>query len=162
MKIGVISDTHGNTALILKAIKAAGPVDMWLHAGDYSQDATFLAQETGLPVTAVAGNCDGITAAKVDEFITAGGKKIWLTHGHRYRSKERSGELVWWGRQYGVDIVIYGHSHVADITWEENLLIFNPGSTVHPRGGQGASCGLLVIGDDGEVQASIVPLKRDD
>lgn len=159
MKIGVISDTHGNEASILRALAAAGPVDLWLHAGDFSQDAAFLAQETGLPVTAVTGNCDGIATAKVDEFITAGGKKIWLTHGHRYRSKERRAELVFWGRQYAVDIVIYGHSHVAEVTWKDDLLIFNPGSTVHPRCGQGASCGLLLI-SGGQVEASILPLAR--
>jgi uncharacterized protein len=157
MKIGVISDTHGNKASILRALEIAGPVDMWLHAGDFSQDAAFLAQETGLPVKAAAGNCDGITTAKVDEFITAGGKKIWLTHGHRYRSKERSAELISWGRQYAVDVVIYGHSHVADVTWADGLLVFNPGSTVHPRGGQGTSCGLLII-SAGQIQASILPL----
>ncbi|MDR3592398.1 MAG: metallophosphoesterase [Negativicutes bacterium] len=159
MKIGVISDTHGNKASILRALEAAGPVDMWLHAGDYSQDAVFLAERSGVPVTAAAGNCDGSTTAKIDEFVTAGGKKIWLTHGHRYKVRERSAELGWWGRHYGVDIVIYGHSHVADVNWTEGLLLFNPGSTVHPRGGQSPSFGLLDISGD-QVKPSIVPLRR--
>ena len=157
MRIGVISDTPGDQASIRRAVAAAGPVEMWLHAGDYSQDAAFLAEYTGVPVTVVAGNCDGTTTAKVDEFITAAGKRIWLTHGHRYRARERRGELIWWGRQYEVDIVVFGHSHVADSYWSDDLLIFNPGSPVLPRGEGGASCGLLVV-EAGQVAAEILAI----
>ena len=42
MRIGVISDTHGNIPALSKAIKAVGKVDQWLHAGDHSWDADEL------------------------------------------------------------------------------------------------------------------------
>jgi len=154
MRIGVISDTHGNKASIERAVTVAGPVEMWLHAGDYSQDAHYLKNYTGLPVTMTAGNCDANPSAKIDEFIEAGGKKIWLTHGHRYQDRSRSDELVWWARHYGVDVVIYGHSHIPDITWVDSLLVFNPGSAAQPRSAEGRSCGLLVI-ENGVVGASV-------
>ena len=157
MRIGVISDTHGSAAAMRRAVAVAGPVAMWLHAGDYSQDARFLAELTGLPVTAAAGNCDGATDAKIDEFVTAAGRTIWLTHGHRYQAKERPAELTWWGRQYGADAVVYGHSHVPDVTWRDGLLLFNPGGAVHPRGGHPASCGVLII-ENGEIEAKIVAI----
>lgn len=157
MRIGVLSDSHGSQAAIRRAVAAAGSVAMWLHAGDYSQDARRLADLTGLPVTAVAGNCDGVTDAKIDEFIEVGGRKIWLTHGHRYHAKERSGELLWWGRQYGVDVVVYGHSHIPDISLQDGILLFNPGGAVHPRGGHPPSCGVLVIAG-GEVAAEIIEI----
>ena len=83
------------------------------------------------------------------------GKSVWLTHGHRYHAKARTDELAWWGRQYGVDVIIYGHSHVADITWRDGLLIFNPGSTVHPRGAGPKSFGILVI-ENGKIDAEIL------
>lgn len=155
MKLGVISDTHGSRPDIRKAVLAAGTVDLWLHAGDYSQDTSYLAEISGTKVIAVAGNCDGNSGAKIDEFVDAGDKKIWLTHGHRYRAKERGGELAWWAEKYGVDIVVYGHSHVPDITWEGKTLLFNPGSTTHPRGGFPASCGKLEI-VDGEIKPEII------
>jgi putative phosphoesterase len=157
MRIGVISDSHGSVAAIRRAVAAAGPVAMWLHAGDYSQDAARLVELTGLPVTAVAGNCDGMTDAKIDEFIEAGERKIWLTHGHRYHAKDRGGELVWWGRQYGVDVVVYGHSHVPDISTHDGVLLFNPGGAVHPRGGHSASCGVLMI-EGGRITAEIIEI----
>ena len=39
MKIGLISDTHGNTAAIDQAVELAGEIDLWLHAGDMIHDA---------------------------------------------------------------------------------------------------------------------------
>lgn len=155
MKIGVISDTHGSRADIRRAVSAAGEVDLWLHAGDYSQDARYLVEVSGKEVVAVAGNCDGRTEAKIDEFVDIGGKKVWLTHGHRYQAKERCRELTWWAGQYGADIVIYGHSHIPDISWSGSILLFNPGSVAHPRGGFPASCGRLEV-VDGEARAELI------
>lgn len=71
MRIGLISDTHGSLQAMRKAVVAVPPVDMWLHAGDFSQDSSFLSQVTGIPVTAVRGNCDGVVTAKPDEQDTA-------------------------------------------------------------------------------------------
>lgn len=160
MRIGVISDTHGNMPAIRRAIAAAGPVDMWLHAGDFSQDANALAEFTGLPVVTVAGNCDGDTAAKVDEFIEAAGKRIWLTHGHRYQVRERTKELVWWSKQFGADVVVYGHSHKPEILTEQGVLVFNPGSAAYPRQAKIATVGLLEINANGEIKPSLIQLQQ--
>lgn len=154
MQIGVISDTHGNRGAIIRAVKVVGPVDRWLHAGDHSWDGDVLQEISGCLVTAVAGNCDGWPTALFDEFIQVEGKKIWLTHGHRYRAKERSHELLWWAKQHSVDVVVYGHSHVAVNEWEDNILIFNPGSPAFPRGAR-PSAGLLDI-HQGQVTARII------
>ena len=158
MRIGVISDTHGNIPAIRRAIVAVGPVDIWLHAGDFSQDANALAEFTGLPVTAVAGNCDKEATAKIDEFIEVAGKRIWLTHGHRYQVKERVKELVWWSRQFGADIVIYGHSHWPEIIEEAGILVLNPGSAAYPRQAKIPTAGLLEITGDGQVRSSLIQL----
>ena len=58
MKIGITGDTHGNQQIIRKIIQETPPVEMWLHTGDYSQDAYLLESMSGLPVIKVAGNCD--------------------------------------------------------------------------------------------------------
>ncbi|SDF32297.1 metallophosphoesterase [Sporolituus thermophilus] len=158
MRIGVISDTHGDAAAIRRAIFAGGPVDLWLHAGDYSQDANLLAELSGLKVIAAAGNCDGLTAAKIDEFVDAGGKKIWLTHGHRYQARVRFNELVWWGEKYEVDIVVFGHTHVPYLARHGRLIIFNPGSAARPRGGSRPSIGILTITADGQVEAEFIDI----
>ncbi|VBB06513.1 phosphodiesterase mj0936/vps29 [Lucifera butyrica] len=159
MKIGVISDTHGSKAAVKLAVAAAGPVAMWLHAGDYYWDSYYLAEITALPVHMVAGNCDGSgDRAQVDAFIEAGNKKIWLTHGHRYGVKHGVQDLLYWGKQFEADVVIYGHTHMPQIAWQNGLLIFNPGSAAEPRGGSFPTCGLLELLPDGKIRPELLDL----
>ena len=42
MRIGVMSDSHGDTAAVKRAVEFAGNVDIWLHAGDYCSDAACI------------------------------------------------------------------------------------------------------------------------
>ena len=155
MRIGVVSDSHGDAGVLNRVIAAAGPVALWLHAGDYCRDGQQLAALSGLPVTGVAGNCDRTDAVLADEYIEATGKKIWLTHGHRHNVKYGVAELVWWGRQYGVDIVVFGHTHIPYNHRHQELLLFNPGSPGAPRGGSKPSYGILEIRADGTIEGSI-------
>ena len=144
MRIAVISDSHGDHRAIDQAVKLIGKADVWLHAGDHSQDARQISALTGGQVVVVAGNCDG-HAAKPDEFIELPDFRIWLTHGHRYRVRESRDELIYWARQFQAQVVVYGHTHIPDMYWDQDLLLFNPGSVGYPRGGFAASCGLLTI-----------------
>jgi putative phosphoesterase len=158
MKIGVISDTHGDRRCIERAVSMVGIVDLWLHAGDHSQDSRKLAELTGLPVISVVGNCDGRTEAKPDEFIEFEGCRIWLTHGHRYHVREGQADLLFWARHYEVQAVIYGHTHIPEVFWDQDLLLFNPGSASHPRGGFPASCGLITLLSLKLISAEIIEL----
>lgn len=159
MRIGIISDTHGNLTSVRQAIAVAGSVEMWLHAGDYCTDGNSLAEFTGLPVIASAGNCDGRSAlAKIDEFIESGNRKIWLTHGHRYGVKYGLTELIYWGKQFEANIIIYGHTHIPDITWQDNMMIINPGSAGEPRNRGQGTCGVLELSEGCRPQATILEL----
>ncbi len=136
MRIGIMGDTHGNSFFIQQAVAAADSVDFWLHTGDFYRDAMFLSSFTGLAVTAVAGNCDGRAEAKPDEFLEVEGYRIWLTHGHSYGVKLGLNELCEWARRYEADIVVFGHTHQAEILNEAGLLLINPGSAAMPRHGK--------------------------
>jgi uncharacterized protein len=155
MRIGVISDTHGDKKRIQQVVERAGSVALWLHAGDYYQDAAYLAELTGTPVHAVTGNCDGRGVGTPDLFLTLEGKHLMLTHGHCYRVKDGLQDLVWWGKQYEADIVIFGHTHQSVIQYEDGLVLMNPGSTTSPRGRASASFGLLEL-IHGEVRPTII------
>lgn len=78
----VFSDSHGQLGSARKALKAAGPVDLLLHAGDFYRDALALAQESSLPVVAVMGNCDGVYGGPAEELFLLEDHKVLLTHGH--------------------------------------------------------------------------------
>jgi hypothetical protein len=144
MRIGVLSDTHGDQATIRQITKLTTDVDMWLHAGDCSQDADYLASLVTVPVVAAKGNCDGPTNARLDEFVEVLGHKIWLTHGHRYGVKRGIQELMQVAKQQGIQVVIYGHTHVPDNRCCEGILFFNPGSGNCSYGG-GGTYGVLDI-----------------
>lgn len=148
MRIGIVGDTHGDLFSLRQAAAAADPVDLWLHTGDFCRDALQLAGISGRPVTAVAGNCDGRADAKPDEFIETGGFRIWLTHGHRQDVKHGLEDLLFWARRYEADIVVFGHTHQADVRCEGDLLLFNPGSAAIPRRGKHKSCGVLELDPD--------------
>jgi putative phosphoesterase len=158
MRIGLVSDTHGNRAALQKVVKLAGPVDQWLHAGDHVRDADYLREFSGVPVHTVAGNCDASDVAPPEQFLTLGGCFIMLTHGHRYKVKDSLNELVWWARHYETNIVVFGHTHKAVVIREEGLLIINPGSPAFPRGDSATSFGLLEISPE-ETKASIVEIE---
>ena len=60
MRIGVVSDTHGDLHALRQVLDQAGEVDLWLHAGDYSQDAPYIEEETGIPAQKFrGGTCAG-------------------------------------------------------------------------------------------------------
>ena len=80
------------------------------------------------------------------QVFSAGGKRIGLVHGSgsRFGIAERVRELF-----DDVDIIIYGHSHIADIQNIRGTLLFNPGPVSE-------SYGLLTVDD--EIKAEIVEI----
>lgn len=156
MKIGVISDTHGDQLAIRQLIKVVTDVDMWLHAGDCSQDAEYLRSLVTVPVVAACGNCDGQTTARIDEFVEIASHKIWLTHGHRYGVKHGNDELLLLAKHHGMNVVIYGHTHTPENCWCEDVLLFNPGSAACSYGSRG-TYGILDI-DGNQVVGNIFEL----
>ena len=146
MRIGIISDSHGNTMAIDMAVKMAGKVDCWLHAGDLIGDVEYLSMVTEKEIFNVAGNCDWPQMTVPDALlISKAGHRIFLAHGHNYGVKRSSDEIKSTAIAKGADIVVYGHTHVAVIQQEENCLTINPGSISFPRDGEGQSFMVLNI-----------------
>ena len=127
MRIGVISDTHGSLKSIDRAIAAAGRVELWLHAGDYSQDAPYLEKQSGVPVYAVCGNCDVYenrgpveVVTKLEDFTIA------MVHGNRYVSGSHFDRLIYWAEEKKADVVVFGHIHIPVNEEVDGILVINP------------------------------------
>lgn len=149
MKIGVVSDSHGSIGAIRKAAQMAGKLDLWLHAGDYVQDAVELENLTGTKVIKVAGNGDWMCPdIPEDEYIYTAGKKIWLTHGHKYQVKWGVDILREMTADNKADIIIYGHSHVYSEKRVNTQLFLNPGSVALPRDGKYGSFAIIEISEN--------------
>ncbi len=159
MRIGIISDTHGSLLSFERALEVLGKPDLFLHLGDVlahgprndlpkgyrpREMAEKLAVRSDFIY--IKGNCD----AEVDEMVIhqdisqhsrileLGGYRIMAEHGHK-RSRE---EMLEAAKRENIDLLLYGHTHIKELTFEEGIVVCNPGSTTIPKDGV-ASVALL-------------------
>lgn len=148
MKIIVISDTHSRNEEILGELLKIEKPDMIFHLGDYVEDGEKIVKELGVDSLIVKGNGDYYSQYNEDEIVGIKGKKIFLTHGHRYNVRYNIDNLIYKGQEVGADIVLYGHTHVPINIKENGMHIMNPGSASFPRGmSYEKTYGVINIGD---------------
>lgn len=130
MKIGLISDTHGE--LPAKILKFLSECDEIWHAGDIGQISVLESLEKQVRIRAVHGNIDSaVLAAKYPEFLffTCEEVKVLMIHigGYPKKYSEKALKLM---KQYRPDLFISGHSHILKIMYdaEYQLLHMNPGA----------------------------------
>ena len=136
MRILVISDSHGKTAEIEKAIEAQSEAKQVFFLGDCVRDIEDLTYVyTDRIFHIVEGNCDGYTMYKTADAENLCGKRILFTHGHTYNVKSGRERLKAWAREQNADIVLYGHTHLAETEYDEGVYFVNPGSLCSGRCG---------------------------
>lgn len=134
MRIGVISDTHGDLDLAFEAIRQMGDVDLILHAGDTYKDLEMLSEDTEVEMIGVRGNIGPADRGPAELVLELNGYRIFLVHGHHYDVKHSLMRLFYRAQELEVDVVVYGHTHLAMTAVEGNILFVNPGSIGFPRG----------------------------
>lgn len=129
MKIAVMSDTHGNVQLAVKALKRNGKVDRLFHLGDHYRDAVEIGVGTRLHVDAVSGNTDLDSEpwAEREKILELDGVRIFITHGDIYKVKQGIDRLVEKAIEEEVQAVLFGHTHIAMKQRIGNILFLNPG-----------------------------------
>lgn len=161
MKILVVSDSH-NMVLNsqIETIRTYGTFDMLVHCGDKYKDAGKFASMLNIDkVYTVPGNCD-IAPSNMPLILTEiiDGKKIIITHGHLHGVKSSIAYIKDYAKEVNADIVLYGHTHCAQNEIIDNILFFNPGSTIAPKCGD-ESFGIIEI-LDGKVESKIISLEN--
>ena len=150
MLIGLISDTHG--LLRPAALEELENSDLIVHAGDVGRK-DFLDELRGVaPLLVVRGNIDRDPwAARLPEFerLEVDGKKLFVLHDLGALNADVVGD---------VDAVIYGHSHVARIHREGEVLYINPGSAGPRRFKLPLTVGALRI-EAGRLDAQLIELE---
>jgi len=157
MKILVISDTHGYVSRAQSVIEENMGIDLLIHLGDYLRDARLLENLfPQIPMEYVYGNCDFSVGDVSDEkLLEYGGKKIFITHGHRYAVKRDCSKLRIKAGNMKADLLLFGHTHNARILESGGISLVNPGSLSEPRGGSGRSYAIIEI-ENGFVNPRIV------
>ena len=150
-RIGLISDTHG--LLRPEAIEFLQGCAHIIHAGDIDK-AEVLRELTNIaPVTAVRGNNDKGTWAKVlpeTQLLEFESKLIYVIHDIASIDLDPVAASI--------DVVVYGHSHKPHQEERGGVLYINPGSAGPRRFKLPISVGELVINKRG-IRPRIVNLE---
>jgi putative phosphoesterase len=153
VKLGIISDTHGQIDLALSAAREFifRAVDAVIHCGDIGSDMVLsemaaLLQTLDIPIYAVLGNCDlnknlppfpeesGINLMGRFAHLTLGNRRIAVLHS----DDEARFEAVVRSNRY--DYVFFGHSHDRCDEQINKTRIVNPGSAGR---GMHSSCAVV-------------------
>ncbi len=138
MQFLIFSDSHGRPEKLKEALSRTHRCDGVFFLGDGVKDLAYCDIEC---LYAVSGNCDYFSFDR-DEFpdkrvVTVGGKRILMTHGHKYGVKSGLGSLIYAAIEEDADIVLFGHTHerldmrVTQDTvpsLKKPVYFFNPGS----------------------------------
>ena len=152
MNAAVFSDTHGNTARMIAAVRRFRP-DCVIHLGDFERDAQSLRREfPELPLYNVCGNCDYGAQAPVRSVVQLGPVRVFLTHGHAYNVRWGVDSLVYAAQEQQAQLALYGHTHIPDFQEIGGVQVLNPGTA-----GQGRTltCGWIQIFDNGGIACEI-------
>lgn len=132
VNFAVISDTHGKTDELIEALKKEN-LQGFLHLGDFERDAQTISDALNLLYYSVPGNCDpGTTPFKL---IRIEGKRIFITHGHRFFVDYGLEKLYQRARESEAEIAFFGHTHKQELREYKGIILANPGSAAFPRGG---------------------------
>lgn len=137
MLIAILSDTHiprGRRTLPPRCVERLRAADLILHAGDLTSVA-FLAElrALGPSVEAVVGNVDEPALHEllpIERTVEVGDARIGMVHvagpaaGRPERLASRFPDCA---------AVVYGHSHLPEVTRHDGIWILNPGSPTERR-----------------------------
>ena len=176
MLIGLLSDTHiafPDQTLPTQIKDTFRGVDLILHAGDVWIPWVLDELESVAPILVAMGDDDMESDFGNDsrlakrQVLSMEGITLWVTH-----IKPRYGLISRDGQSYSSlfsrqkqdpedppDVVVFGHSHFAEIENYKGVLLVNPGSptlpTYIPKLG---TVGLLTV-NSGQVEARLVQLE---
>lgn len=147
MKILVISDTHGDINRAEEAVRINPDIDLIIHLGDYFRDAQKLSDIfPDIPIEYIYGNSDFmIEDVPAEKLLVLCGKRIFLTHGHRYSVKWDYNKLYKKAEEMKADVLLFGHTHIPDLIQRDRYYVINPGSTSDPRDDSNESYAIIEI-----------------
>jgi hypothetical protein len=130
-KVLIVSDSHGLTKeLEVLRERHLNDVDLMIHCGD----SQLMPDDKAISgYLTVMGNCDFGGGYPMETISEVSGRKLFITHGHRYSVKTSLMNLKYKAEELGANIVCFGHSHVFGAEVIDGILFLNPGSIRLPR-----------------------------
>ena len=153
MKIAVLSDSHGNVNAIKGVLPQLEKCDLVVHLGDHFYDMDDFSSKLGNKLYTVYGNCDG---GGEDLILDKENIKILVCHGDKYRVKAGLTRLYLRALEIGAKLVLYGHTHIANVTLENGITFINPGALAY----MGKKSYCLIELNDGVIDAQIIEIEK--
>ena len=161
MKIGVISDSHGEIPPLKKALGTIDRlgVELMIHCGDVGDEV--VSHLKGRTVHFVHGNMDdpvGLRESLVDPghvyhdhlgALEMEGRQIAFLHGHDVKLLHRTINSGEW------DMVCHGHTHAFSKSTEGRTLVVNPGALARAQNPS------MAVVDLPSLEVTEIPLELD-
>ena len=156
MKILIVSDSHGRNVHLGKALDKVGDIDLFLHLGDLEGSEDFIEAFVNCQTELISGNNDYFTEIPRERLIQIGKYTVFMTHGHKYGVYYDLDRLKEVAKSHNADIVMFGHTHIPSIDYDDDIIAINPGSISQPRqAGRQPSFILMEIDREGEAHFTI-------
>lgn len=160
-RVAVISDTHmprGARRLPAECLRRLEDAELILHAGDFVGVSVLEELQAFAPVEAVRGNMDepALAAALPERHVAeVEGARIGMVHvaGPTAGRRER---LV--ARFPGCAAVVYGHTHLPEVSRQGGVWLLNPGSPTERRGAPAHSMIELEV-ESGQIRPELVTFR---
>ncbi len=157
MKIAVLADTHipkKARELPVRALEIIRQSDLLIHAGDILTEDFLEYLREMIPLHAVLGNND--IGVNLPETLQIEVERVKLAIIHD--SGKSNGRARRLKRLFpDADAVVFGHSHIPINSFEEGILLFNPGSATDKRRQPKRTMGTLEV-TNGSISGTIVEL----
>ncbi|MBB6454767.1 hypothetical protein HNQ94_003256 [Salirhabdus euzebyi] len=153
MKVVVISDTHmpkRGMRFPQTLLKALSDADLIIHLGDWLSIDVYEKLKQFGRIEGVHGNVDTEEIKQLfpaKKILKINEIKIGIVHGHGDKKTTEKRVLeAFEGEE--VDCILFGHSHMPLLKFNNKTLLFNPGSAKDKRKMPYYSFGILHIEDD--------------
>lgn len=136
----VLSDVHGQVGALERVLELHPTADV-IFLGDGLREVEDAADRyPNRRFILVPGNCDWSSRLPATRVELLGGKRFFITHGHKYGVKYDLYSLQLAAKERQADVVLFGHTHTPYETYEDGMYFLNPGSL-----GYGESYGYVDI-----------------
>ncbi len=142
-----ISDTHGQTAPLKSLQPRIDENDFIVHLGDGFHDFRSVYYSYPKKAYALKGNCDPFQSLPREEILEIEKCRIFCCHGDAYGVKTGLDRLICRAQELSCNVVLYGHTHRADVSEYAGILLVNPGTLSGPLSGGGSYAYLVCSGE---------------
>ena len=132
----VFSDTHGNGEALRKLSGDFEVSNKIVFLGDGVSDLYCIPGEHQSKIVGVKGNCDFSSPYQKQAIFCIEEVAVLAVHGDEFGVKLSLSRLADYAKKLGVNLVLYGHTHIPKITEINGITFVNPGSLSHHTSAQ--------------------------